>query len=480
MLAGCGPDAVIASSGGSAEGGATGGTTAGSADDTTVTSLEPESSSAADDSGSSGRPSSSSDTGPGGEESSGASTVCGDGRVEGEEACDDGNRDVNDACLNTCELATCGDGFLFVGQESCDDGNDRDGDGCESSCVPTGTLWHNRLDRPRAVTVDLDDNVLVAGAVEHSLQDTDVWVGKYSGDGDELWTRTFAGVAGGHDGANDVAVDTQGGVYIAGSIYETSLGPYVVALASDGGLRWSGSWAPGLLGQATAVDVGVDGSAWVVGWTEEMAFTPQPWLRQYSVDGALLSSSSPRGDGFMPRSIAVDDEGTIAIVGISTGGLVGGWIEVLDGQAQSLWHAVLDGGDAPAERRVNAVIGVGDAFVAVGQASPAGAPAERAPQIWCFDAVGFVDCDLGRIELGGVGVAMGTGRSAANDLAVVGVLEEPLASGWLRVFEARPGGGAPSSAVAFPFTSAARGVAFDSEGAAVVVGSNAVWKVAAF
>ncbi len=60
---------------------------------------------------------------------------CGDGFVWfGVEACDDGNPSNSDACLNTCELASCGDGFVHFGVEACDDGNNVGGDGCEADC----------------------------------------------------------------------------------------------------------------------------------------------------------------------------------------------------------------------------------------------------------------------------------------------------------------------------------------------------------
>ena len=57
---------------------------------------------------------------------------CGDGvqrrasktpSEEGFEACDDGNEDNGDTCLNTCAAARCGDGMVRIGVEECDDGN---------------------------------------------------------------------------------------------------------------------------------------------------------------------------------------------------------------------------------------------------------------------------------------------------------------------------------------------------------------------
>src|SRR5436190_11661 len=60
--------------------------------------------------------------------------VCGDGHVDPGEACDDGNTSNTDACLNSCEVASCGDGFVEAGVEDCDDGNNAGGDGCSAVC----------------------------------------------------------------------------------------------------------------------------------------------------------------------------------------------------------------------------------------------------------------------------------------------------------------------------------------------------------
>ncbi len=63
--------------------------------------------------------------------------TCGDGVVEGDEACDDANAQDDDDCAD-CEVATCGDGFVRVGFEACDDGNQDDSDDCTRRCaLPT-------------------------------------------------------------------------------------------------------------------------------------------------------------------------------------------------------------------------------------------------------------------------------------------------------------------------------------------------------
>jgi cysteine-rich repeat protein len=69
--------------------------------------------------------------------------ICGDGRLRGAEACDDGDVTSGDGCSTTCAveagftcegepsncIPTCGDGFIRGG-ENCDDGNTNSDDGC--------------------------------------------------------------------------------------------------------------------------------------------------------------------------------------------------------------------------------------------------------------------------------------------------------------------------------------------------------------
>jgi len=61
---------------------------------------------------------------------------CGDGRLGGNEQCDDGNRIDGDGCDRGCTLTACGNGITSPG-EDCDDGNQIDGDGCDSNCTVT-------------------------------------------------------------------------------------------------------------------------------------------------------------------------------------------------------------------------------------------------------------------------------------------------------------------------------------------------------
>lgn len=65
-----------------------------------------------------------------------AGQLCGNGKLDANEACDDGNAVDADACRANCTRSTCGDGVVWVGVEICDDGNVVDGDACPANCGP--------------------------------------------------------------------------------------------------------------------------------------------------------------------------------------------------------------------------------------------------------------------------------------------------------------------------------------------------------
>lgn len=57
---------------------------------------------------------------------------CGDGVVDPDEECDDGNTDGTDSCTSECTANVCGDGYLYSGEEECDEGIGN-GTGCDAA-----------------------------------------------------------------------------------------------------------------------------------------------------------------------------------------------------------------------------------------------------------------------------------------------------------------------------------------------------------
>ena len=86
--------------------------------------------------------------------------VCGNGKQEGSEECDDGNVQAGDGCSSDCRQETdwicvtpgqpcqstvvCGDRRIS-GDEACDDGNTVGGDGCSADCQSVEPGWQCRV-----------------------------------------------------------------------------------------------------------------------------------------------------------------------------------------------------------------------------------------------------------------------------------------------------------------------------------------------
>jgi cysteine-rich repeat protein len=94
---------------------------------------------------------------------------CGDGVVEGDEVCDDGNNVTEPAphdpgaCMADCSmvLATCGNGVVDEG-EQCDDGNQDSMDDCTTSCTTNDHGLHAPCSRSTTRT-DMD---VTSGEIE--------------------------------------------------------------------------------------------------------------------------------------------------------------------------------------------------------------------------------------------------------------------------------------------------------------------------
>jgi cysteine-rich repeat protein len=59
---------------------------------------------------------------------------CGNGTTEGDEQCDDGGVEPGDGCSPTCTVEECGNATVDFGEE-CDDGNTAALDGCDGACL---------------------------------------------------------------------------------------------------------------------------------------------------------------------------------------------------------------------------------------------------------------------------------------------------------------------------------------------------------
>ena len=217
-----------------------------------------------------------------------------------------------------------------------------DGDGKELWSRQFGT---NGDDWARGVAIDQSGQVYVAGESSGDSS-TNIMVSgigraylrKFSPDGVEQWVRSFA--TEGSSGAEGVAVDRAGRVFVVGSV-NGALAGHVGAGLSDGFIRlYDGSgqelWTRqfGTPGADFALDVAADGrgGAYVAGWTRSEVRLPDgsevvsmdPFIRSYSSQGANTWSQRILTPGFAQATgVAADGHGSLYVAGWISGNLPG-------------------------------------------------------------------------------------------------------------------------------------------------------------
>ena len=168
-------------------------------------------------------------------------------------------------------VAVDGNGNVFVTGDSTGSGSGYDQTTIKysSAGVP---LWTNRYNGPgntndfgTALAVDSGGNVIVTGRSSNG-SDYDYATIKYSNAGVPLWTNRYNGPDNGDDGANALAVDSSGNVFVTGYSYGggSSNDVATIAYSSAGVPLWTNRYNGTGNGNEIAYGLVVDGSGNVV------------------------------------------------------------------------------------------------------------------------------------------------------------------------------------------------------------------------
>ena len=200
-------------------------------------------------------------------------------------------------------------------------------------------------DSALAGTVDDTGNLYVVGQSPGELPGrlfvgglSGAFVRKYTGDGDELWSRQFGTEVSAK--ANGVAVAAAGNVYVVGQVEGALPGQrhignsdaFIRAYDDSGNELWTRQF--GASGGDFALDVAVDegGSVYVVGWSRSKVEMPSQgsviemmaFIRKYDPDGINIWHVRIEGSGLATAtSVGVDGSGNVYLAGWISGALSG-------------------------------------------------------------------------------------------------------------------------------------------------------------
>lgn len=186
----------------------------------------------------------------------------------------------------------CGNGVLDP-DEGCDDGNHDDGDDCDSDCVPTEVIvWsveqagaggqHDCAARVVATA----QGVWVAGHMRDAEATPDAWFARIGDDGGWLWQSSYA--SSDDDEATGLAVDGDGNAFVGGTYSSSAEHVWIRRLDPQGVEVWSHTWADDLVGAEVGIDLAlVDGVPWLVAQRYEQQ---PPLVLRYDGDGVLVAA----------------------------------------------------------------------------------------------------------------------------------------------------------------------------------------------
>jgi hypothetical protein len=202
---------------------------------------------------------------------------------------------------------------------------------------PQGSVteaWVKRIDgsahgsdHGHDVKTDAAGNVYVTGWIENSTGNPDSYTLKYSPDGDLLWANTYAGSATGVDYGYALAVDQNGNAYVGG--FGNGDNPtydiFVLKYSTNGDVVWTQRWSsPIQTYSAYAYSIAVDKqeNVYVTGFMSDGLTDGEFITLKYDSTGNLLWSARYNGSPSQidySNCIVVDDSGNSYITGWSGG-----------------------------------------------------------------------------------------------------------------------------------------------------------------
>lgn len=247
-------------------------------------------------------------------------------------------------------------GNLFGAQGGSGDSSSADGDAFVAKFSSTGSLiWSKQLgtqqvDSADGVAVDSQNNIYVIGSTSGSLFGTnngvgssDVFLTKYDGDGNQLWSKQFGGsydtVKGSSEDLGEaIALDNQGNIYVGGmtdDLFDPNTNGYdafVAKLDPSGNILWGKQFGTEERDEVRSIRVDSTGDAYVAGdmnQKDDLDGDPNydpgdGFVGKFDPNGSQLwmhQWSTPSGDSV--GDVILDNQGNVYAIGGTEGSLFG-------------------------------------------------------------------------------------------------------------------------------------------------------------
>lgn len=298
-----------------------------------------------------------------GETDTDTAAACGDGHVDGGEACDDG---VNDGtyggCLPDCSALAprCGDGRV-QDPEVCDDENSMNGDGCNIDCIASATpLWTvvfdgavHGPDSTLGISVGDDGEVVAVGleALDDAAVESQGWIQRLDSAGGLIWAETYAGPTDDRASAAGVDVDQDGRAHVAGHYRAaSSFNIWARAYDADAQVGYTHVFGEGAANEerGRSIGVGLDRRAAVAGYEirNDLGEEGNIWLRRLDTDGTEMWTRTHHGVADdRAYGVAVGEDEAIVVVGYSEDASTRNiWVRRYDADGAEQWTRTYDSG----------------------------------------------------------------------------------------------------------------------------------------
>lgn len=173
----------------------------------------------------------------------------------------------------------------------------------------------NEDDQSFGIAVDGDGYVYVAGATDRGSAGYDYLTFKYSPDGDQVWKRYYS--TGNDDWASGIAVSADGCVYVTGKSGPEG-GPYdylTVKYDLEGNEMWSRIYDCGGDDIARDIAVDTDGFIYVTGWSHNGSYYTWGTIKYDPQGNIRWEKVWDSGQPEVANGIAVDKDGYVYVTG---------------------------------------------------------------------------------------------------------------------------------------------------------------------